>query len=880
METDGAVRALVGGPDYGESQFNRATHAKRQPGSSFKVYVYATALENGYKPETTVSDSSPSCGNWHPSNYGGGGGGGGRMPLWLALAKSLNTVAVQLSLKVGREKVIDMTKRVGISNIRKSCSMALGDYGITPLEHTGGIAHFANGGKTARPYAHSRTLQLQGRTGLQPRARRARAGAGRFEDRRAADEPDAAEGRDRRHGPAAQLSSSRTPPARPAPVPGRVTSGSSASPASTSASVWFGNDDNSPMSGGNTGGQLAAPIWHSFMQVVHTDMNIPTIPGLPPHPTQLAEQQRIADLKQSDPAAAAEQARGRNGAKVDEPDAGADARRPAPLGVVHAQGRWLARTRTPAPVAPPPEPAAPKPAKPEAKDNRAEADSVTTPRRRARRRWRPPPHPSTLARARSDRADASHRSRPPREPRRPPAQKARFRRHHACRRLGAVPRRRAHRRPGLELVHGRSRIVADDQALWSLADVDQCRAHRLRSLHAGPLRPPRRAAHEHRGRRNLRRPHRQRGQPPAFLLRLRDRRPRPAAPLVEHRRVRRRRPARLQRRQPPRLHQRHHRAAAQRQLSGDAGARRAARQLAADGRRRPPRRRLHHPRSRHRRERAATASRKASVCPSSARGSADDHSSSGSAQANWRFIATTFCAAAILHIVATLAAPEIAAAPPYSRLRQMLPLNTMQVMPPITADTQPLPFMAPDARYAMCRFDSSNGTVEVTASLPGPGWSLSLHSKEGENFYTAVAQPGRRTDVSLLLIPTDERFTGLTPEAKGKSSVRIRVVDAGGARWDCDPARARHGPSLPRPQRGRIGPCPLLRQEALMNAWPGARNTLSLPDRAYRAAGSSWPLASTTSLHSSAHSEHLERRRSQRRRFRRGGSCRPEISVD
>ncbi len=140
-------------------------------------------------------------------------------------------------------------------------------------------------------------------------------------------------------------------------------------------------------------------------------------------------------------------------------------------------------------------------------------------------------------------------------------------------------------------------------------------------------------------------------------------------------------------------------------------------------------------------------------------------------QANWRFIATTFCAAAILHIVATLAAPEIAAAPPYSRLRQMLPLNTMLVIPPITADTQPLPFMAPDARYAMCRFDSSNGTVEVTASLPGPGWSLSLHSKEGENFYTAVAQPGRRTDVSLLLIPTDERFTGLTAEAKGKNSV-------------------------------------------------------------------------------------------------------------
>ena len=65
METDGAVRASTGGPDYGESQFNRATHAKRQPGSSFKVYVYATALENGYKPTTMVRDASRSCGNWY-----------------------------------------------------------------------------------------------------------------------------------------------------------------------------------------------------------------------------------------------------------------------------------------------------------------------------------------------------------------------------------------------------------------------------------------------------------------------------------------------------------------------------------------------------------------------------------------------------------------------------------------------------------------------------------------------------------------------------------------------------------------------------------------------------------------------------------------------
>jgi penicillin-binding protein 1A len=296
METDGAVRAMVGGPDYGESQFNRATHAKRQPGSSFKIYVYATALENGYKPETSVSDSSPSCGNWHPQNYGGSHGGGGRMPLWLALAKSLNTVAVQLSLKVGREKVIDMTKRLGITGIRKSCSMALGDYGITPLEHTGGIATFANGGKLAKPYAILEMVNSKG---------------------------ELIYARDRDEPPAPQVVSRQVAQQMNQMMQRVVTDGTgqratlefthSAGKTGTStgprdvwfvgftgkyvAGVWLGNDDNSPMVSGNTGGQLAAPIWHDFMAVAHKDMNIPTIPGLAPHPTQIAEQQRIAELK-------------------------------------------------------------------------------------------------------------------------------------------------------------------------------------------------------------------------------------------------------------------------------------------------------------------------------------------------------------------------------------------------------------------------------------------------------------------------------------------------------------------------------------------------------------------------------------------------------
>jgi penicillin-binding protein 1A len=296
MDTDGAVRALTGGPDYGDSQFNRATHARRQPGSSFKIYVYATALENGYKPTTTVRDASRSCGNWHPSNYGGGGGGGGSMPLWEGLARSLNTVAAELSFAVGRDKVIEMTRRLGITGIRKTCSMALGDYGISPLQHAGGVATFANGGKLAKPYAILDLVSSKG--DLVYNRDRDEPAAPQVVSRKVAEEMNwmlnkvVTDGT----GRAAQLDFTN--------VAGKT--GTSTGPKDVwfvgftgkyVGVVWLGNDDNSNMAGGTTGGHFAGPVWHSFMSVVHTDMNIPTIPGLQPHPVQVAEQQRLAALK-------------------------------------------------------------------------------------------------------------------------------------------------------------------------------------------------------------------------------------------------------------------------------------------------------------------------------------------------------------------------------------------------------------------------------------------------------------------------------------------------------------------------------------------------------------------------------------------------------
>jgi penicillin-binding protein 1A len=217
----------------------------------------------------------------------------------MALAKSLNVVAAELSFAVGREKVIEMTQRLGITGIRKSCSMALGDYGITPLEHAGGVATFANGGKRARPYAILEVTNSKGEL-VYSRER---------------DEPEAPQVVSRPvveqmnfmlnkvilegTGTKAQLDFTN--------VAGKT--GTSTGPKDIwfvgftgkyVGAVWLGNDDNRPMMAGNTGGGLAAPVWHSVMAVAHSDMNIPTIPGLPPHPVQVAEQQRLAALRRTD----------------------------------------------------------------------------------------------------------------------------------------------------------------------------------------------------------------------------------------------------------------------------------------------------------------------------------------------------------------------------------------------------------------------------------------------------------------------------------------------------------------------------------------------------------------------------------------------------
>ncbi len=133
---------------------------------------------------------------------------------------------------------------------------------------------------------------------------------------------------------------------------------------------------------------------------------------------------------------------------------------------------------------------------------------------------------------------------------------------------------------------------------------------------------------------------------------------------------------------------------------------------------------------------------------------------------NVPLVAAALFASAILHILATLATPALTPSSGYSRIARDLPTNAMQILPAVTPDAQPIPFFSPDARYAVCRFDTRNGAVSLTAILPDPGWVLSLYSPDGDNFFTSVAGPDRRPNVAILLVPGEETWRssgGATP---------------------------------------------------------------------------------------------------------------------
>ena len=340
MEPDGAVRALVGGTDYGESQFNRATHARRQPGSSFKLYVYANAVERGLTPKSIVRDAQRRLRQLVAQELRRRRRGGGSMPAGIAFAKSLNTVAVDLSLKYDRDRVVEMTRRFGVEGVKKTCSMALGDTGITPLQHTAAYSTFANDGILTKPYAilditNSRGELIYTRDRDEPPAPRVLS-------RRVVEQMNqmmhqvVMEGTGRR----AQLDFTYTA--------GKTGTSSSYRDAwfvgftgQYVTGVWIGNDDYRPMNN-VTGGTIPTLAWHSYMSVAHTNMDIPPIPGLAVHPgpDRRASAPGGAEAPAGDRAAGQphfHQPRGGNAAAaLQQPDVGPDARGLEARGSGHA----------------------------------------------------------------------------------------------------------------------------------------------------------------------------------------------------------------------------------------------------------------------------------------------------------------------------------------------------------------------------------------------------------------------------------------------------------------------------------------------------------------------------------------------------------------
>ena len=151
LAPDGAIRALIGGRDYTKSQFNRATAAHRQPGSSFKPFVYLSAIEKGMTPDTIRDDSPVSIKGWEPENYSRSFRG--PVTLQTAFAHSLNTVVARLIQEVTPREVIRAAQRLGITSpLQPNLSLALGTSEVTPLEMTAAYASFANGGQAVLPY--------------------------------------------------------------------------------------------------------------------------------------------------------------------------------------------------------------------------------------------------------------------------------------------------------------------------------------------------------------------------------------------------------------------------------------------------------------------------------------------------------------------------------------------------------------------------------------------------------------------------------------------------------------------------------------------------------------------------------------------------------
>lgn len=273
LTPDGAVRAMVGGVDYKHSQYNRATQAMRQPGSAFKAFVFLNAFERGMTPDSVMVDAPISIGKWRPGNYNDKFYGS--VSLREAFARSLNSVAVQLSERSGRANVIETAKRLGIDTpLGNDASIALGTSETTVLELTAAYATFANKGQGVLPYGITKIQTRSGKLLYQRQGSGLGTVASPLAVREMLDVMTATV--DWGTGKHAKLDR---------PAAGKT--GTSQNfrdawfiglTAELVTGVWVGNDDNKPMNK-VTGGSLPVDIWH--------DYTVEALAGLPPSPLPL-----------------------------------------------------------------------------------------------------------------------------------------------------------------------------------------------------------------------------------------------------------------------------------------------------------------------------------------------------------------------------------------------------------------------------------------------------------------------------------------------------------------------------------------------------------------------------------------------------------------
>jgi penicillin-binding protein 1A len=284
-DLEGAVRAMVGGRDYGESQFNRAVDALRQPGSSFKPYVYATALANGFKPSSVVVDSPVCIGNWCPHNYSGGYSGS--MTLINAITHSINVIPVKLSIalgdgnaKLGRAKIIQTARNFGIyTPLPDTPSLPIGADEVNVLEHAVAYATFPNLGKAVAPHA-----ALEVRTGTGELVWRFDRDGKRPEQ---VISPQVALDMITMMNSVVENGTGKRAQLDGIKVAGKTGTTNGWRDAwfvgytgNFAGAVWMGNDDYSPTKR-MTGGTIPALVWHDIMAYAHQGVELRPLTGLP-----------------------------------------------------------------------------------------------------------------------------------------------------------------------------------------------------------------------------------------------------------------------------------------------------------------------------------------------------------------------------------------------------------------------------------------------------------------------------------------------------------------------------------------------------------------------------------------------------------------------